>query len=197
MIEALLDKKPHLVQEANIMLQGAVAEATARQCGGVVKTFHSFCIAEGYKFPAFTAEAVLDFLATSLHNSKTFAFFRKVLPSLCWLEKISGRESVMAEGTAVGDMLRSYVGACQRHLARTKPAVKKATGYSFQVIDHLLRAEASVHMNKLHKFHFPLTVSSHYHLLYLLPLLRLYKTYRQTVHGRRRFHQNSVSYKKK
>jgi hypothetical protein len=150
--EKLLDKDPTLVSAVNIMMRGAVSQATAAQYKPVLLQFHRFCSEHGYVFPYFEPDSVLHFAAAAQQARKPLGFFRRILPALGLLESVSDRT-----GTGVTKTVRDAIDAIERNFADTKPAVRKAKGYAYEVIDHLLRVEVAPHMKqpyRINVFHF-------------------------------------------
>jgi hypothetical protein len=134
--ERMLDANPAAVEQVNVMLKGAVAESTAAGYGSVVARFHNFCTTNGFTFPDFTTEAVINFLQQSMAEGAGLAFFQKVLPSLALLEKV-----LDVEKTAITAGVQSAAGAIRRERAKTRGIVKKATGFPFPVIEDLIKRE--------------------------------------------------------
>jgi len=139
--EKMLDEDPGKVDQVNIMIRGAVAESTATGYSGVVNRFHGFCAEEGYTFPNFTKEAVLQFMQRCLAAKAGLAYFGKLLPSLQLLETV-----VDAEQTALTPAVRAAASAIKRELAKDRGIVKKAIGYDFRVIEDLIKKEVGPHV---------------------------------------------------
>jgi hypothetical protein len=143
--EKMLDKKPHLVEAVNVMLQGAVSESTNTQYGAVVREFYQFCQAEKLDFPNFSDATVLEFVAVSFANGRPLGLFRTLLAALAMVEKVTGRSS-----TVLSDHVRSAVYSVQRHYEQNKPAVKKAKKLDYLVVNHLIELEVLPHVRRPH-----------------------------------------------
>jgi integrase len=143
--EKLLERRPELVEEVNIMMRGAVAVSTAKQYATAIIKFLDFCKQQRHAFPDFTAGAVLEYVAECKHHGAPLGRFRQIVPALQLLEQVAGRV-----GTGLTTQVRGAVVSIQRELAAKKPAVRKAVGYDFSVIDKLMAAEILPHLPQLH-----------------------------------------------
>ena len=143
---AMLDEDPDCVDAVNIMLQGSVAKSTACNYKTVVVKFHAYCAERGHVFPGFESSAVLRFVKDCYAEGAGLSFFGKVLPALALLEEVLG-----AEKTALTGVVRQAVSGIKRELARTRGVVKKATGYSFQIIQYLVEKEVVPFWGEPHK----------------------------------------------
>ncbi len=143
--EKMLDKKPHLVEAVNVMLQGAVSESTSSQYGAVVREFFHFYQAEKLEFPAFSDAAVLEFVAVSFANARPLGLFRNILAALAMVEKVTGRAD-----TVLSDHVRSAVYSVQRFYEQRKPAVRKAKKLDILVVNHLIELEILPHIRRPH-----------------------------------------------
>ncbi len=90
--EALIDRRPELVGAVNEMMRGAVAVGTARQYAAAIHHFMGFCKWGKQRFPNFTPDAVLEYVAECRHRGEALSRFRQVVPALQLLEKVAGRE---------------------------------------------------------------------------------------------------------
>ena len=149
---AILEKDPAAVKEVNVMMQGAVAESTAKSYKSVVKKFQKYCEEKDFEFPMFSKTAVLCFVKDTFAEKVGMAFFKKLIPALALLEKVLDRpNSVLTE------QVHGAVNSVIRELAKSRGIVKKATGYSFNVIKDLIGQEVLPFEHEPHKinaFHF-------------------------------------------
>ena len=134
--EAMLDEDPTCVDTVNVMLRGAVAKSTASNYKSVINRFHAFCMERGQEFPVFQTGAVLRFVKDSYEEGAGLGFFNKVIPALAMLEELIGVGT-----SALTGVVRQAVKALKRELAQNRGIVKKATGYSFRIIQVLVERE--------------------------------------------------------
>ena len=144
--ESMLDEDPGCVDTVNIMLRGAVAQSTASNYKSVVTRFHVYCMERGFVFPKFEASAVLRFVKDCHAEGFGLSFFQKLVPALSLLENVLGVESSSLTG-----LVKQSVNAIKRDLATYRGVVKKATGYSYAVIDKLVQEEIAPHWCDLHR----------------------------------------------
>jgi hypothetical protein len=133
------------VEEINIMMRGAVAQSTAKQYATAIVKFLQFCREKGFQFPDFTPGSVLEYAADSKYKGAPLGRFRQLIPALQLLEQVSGRA-----GTGLTGQVRAAILSIQREMAARKPAVKKAVGYDFTVINKLVAEELVPHLPNIH-----------------------------------------------
>jgi len=125
--EAVLNRDPSLAASVSIMMRGDIAVSTAKQYKPVVLQFRDFC-------------------------SQPLSYIKKIVPALSLLETILGRKD-----TGLSALVRDGALAIQREMALHKPPVRKATGYSYEVVQHLLQMEVQPHLKqpyRINPFHF-------------------------------------------
>ena len=144
--EAMLDEDPTCVDTVNVMLRGAVAKSTASNYKSVINRFHAFCTERGQEFPVFQTGAVLRFVKDSYEEGAGLGFFNKVIPALAMLEELMG-----AGTSALTGVVKQAVKALKRELAQNRGIVKKATGYSFRIIQVLVEREVLPHWAEPYK----------------------------------------------
>ena len=144
--ESMLDEDPDCVDTVNIMLKGAVAQSTASNYRSVVNKFHGYCLERGHAFPDFDTNAVIRFVKDCHGEGVGLSFFQKLLPALVLLENVLGRP-----GTAVTGVVQQAVSAIKRDMAAKRGVVKKATGYSYEVIKMLVEREIDPFREEPHK----------------------------------------------
>jgi len=148
----IIDEDAALIPAVNIMMKGAVAASTAKQYRPIILDFKQFCEQEEAPFPGFSEHTVLKFIAAKYTGGKKLGFFNTVLAALGLLEVITGRE-----GTALSRSVRDATEAIQRHFSATKPAVRKATGLPFEIINDLLIKEVAPFLHEpwyVNAYHF-------------------------------------------
>ena len=146
LFEAMLDEDPDCVASVNIMLKGAVAQSTASNYRSVVNKFHGYCLERGHAFPDFDTNAVIRFVKDCHGEGVGLSFFQKLLPALTLLENVLGRKD-----TAVTGVVQQSVSAIKRDMAAKRGVVKKATGYSYEVIKTLVEKEVEPYRSEPHK----------------------------------------------
>jgi len=144
--EKMLDEDPTCVEVVNVMMRGAVATSTASNYKSVVNKFHCYCMERGHAFPHFDAGAVLRFVKDCFAEGAKLPYFQKIIPALTMLENVLGKEN-----SAISGVVKQSVSAIKRELAQTRGIVKKATGYSYEVIRTLVVREIEPHKEELHK----------------------------------------------
>ena len=132
----MLEEDPDCVDAVNVMLQGSVAKSTASNYKTVVVKFHAYCAERGHRFRAFESSGVLRFVKDCFAEGAGLSFLKIFLPALALLEEVLG-----AEKTALTGVVHQAVSRIKRELARTWGVVKKAMGYSFQIIQYLVEKE--------------------------------------------------------
>ena len=149
---AMLEKDPSAVKEVKVMMRGAVAESTAKSYKSVVKKFQKYCEEKDFEFPMFSKTAVLCFVKDMFAEKVGMAFFQKLLPALALLDRVLDKpQSVLTE------QVHGAVNSVIRELAKSRGIVKKATGYSFNVIKDLIGHEVLPFEQEPHRinpFHF-------------------------------------------
>ena len=78
----------------------------------------------------------MNFVRDALAEGAGLAFFQKLLPSLQLLENV-----LDVEKSVISPQVRTAVGSIKRELAKNRGIVKKATGYSFHIIQDLIQKE--------------------------------------------------------
>ena len=146
LFESMLDDDPDCVDTVNIMLKGAVAQSTASNYRSVVTKFHKYCLERGHVFPDFDTTAVIRFVKDCHGEGVGLSFFQKLVPALSLLENVLGRT-----GTAVTGVVQQAVSAITRDLGTRRGVVKKATGYSYEVIRTLVEKEIDPYRDEPHK----------------------------------------------
>ena len=149
---AMLEKDPAAVKEVNVMMRGAVAESTAKSYKSVVSRFQKYCQEKDFEFPMFSKIAVLSFVKDKFAEKVGMSFFQKIMPALALLEKVLDREQSM-----LTEQVHGAVNSVVRELAKSRGIVKKATGYSFNVIKDLIGQEVlpfEQEPQKINVFHF-------------------------------------------
>ena len=149
---AMLEADPAAVAQVNVMMRGAVAESTAGSYKSVVNRFRECCQEKGFEFPYFTKPAVLHFIQAQFAANCGMAFFQKLIPALALLEKVMDRSP-----SVLTDQVRGAVNSIVRELAKKRGIVKKAQGFSFNVIKVLVEKEITpfvAELSKINVFHF-------------------------------------------
>ena len=72
------------------------------------------------------------------------AFFQKLIPALALLEKVLDRSP-----SALTEQVRGAVNSIVREMAKSRGIVKKATGYSFNVVKELIAKEILPHITEV------------------------------------------------
>ena len=144
--ESMLDEDPDCVDTVNVMLKGAVAESTAGNYKTVVHRFHNYCMGHGHTFPKFNSAAVLRFVKDCHVEGVGLAFFQKLLPALTLLENVIGTST-----TALSGVVHQSVSAIKRDLSKRRGIVRKATGFSYAVLQRLIELEIDPHIGELYK----------------------------------------------
>ena len=142
--QALIDKDAGLVPAVNVMMSGAVAGSTAKQYKPVILEMLNFCRETEGAFPYFSEASALHFIAEMFMRKRPLGFFQTLVPALALLESISGRPD-----TGLTDTVRDSVNAIQRKLAASKPAVKKATGFTYSVFNSIIEKELLPWMDRM------------------------------------------------
>ena len=148
----MLEADPAAVAQVNVMMRGAVAESTAGSYHSVIRKFRDSCNENGFAYPHFDKPAVLNFVKEQFAAKCGMAFFQKLIPALALLEKVLDRSP-----SALTEQVRGAVNSVVRELAKSRGIVKKATGYSFNVVKELIAKEILPHItevSKINVFHF-------------------------------------------